>query len=99
MPKEPQSYGSQKDWVTGEVGSTVNRQKRKPAPEHRDFYDESPSSETSAPDEGGQVSDVQLAENIEPAGPRTPDDQQPIAKVTDQKSGAKRGGYFKDRDY
>lgn len=99
MAKEPQSYGSQNDWVTGNVGETVNAQKRAPNSQHGDFYESRRDSEGSAPDQGGKVSDEQLAENGQAAERSAADDTQPIPKVTDQAGGAKRGGFFKDRDY
>jgi hypothetical protein len=97
--KEPQSYGSGSDWVTGKTGQEVNEQKSEPAPEHREFYDESRESETTTAHQGGHTSEVQLAENAaQPAGnaahhePSTP-------KVTVNDGGAKRDSYFKKRDY
>lgn len=99
--KEPQSYGSQKDWVTGDVGETVNRQKGNPNSQHGDFYESRRDSETSNghDDQGGKVSDRQLRENFELSGRGRESEEQPVAKVTDQPKGAKRGGFFKDRDY
>ena len=88
MAKEPQSYGSQSDWVESDVGQTVNRQKGNPNSQHGDFYESRRDSEESGEHQGGEISETQLEEN-----------DQPIAKVTDQHSGAKRGGFFKDRDY
>ncbi len=96
--KEPQSYGSGSDWVTGRTGQQVNEQKSTPAPEHREFYDERRESETTSPDQGGHTSDVQLAENAEPMGRPTGEDS-PVAKVTNEPGGAKRDSYFKKRDY
>ena len=96
---EPQSYGSQADWVKGNVGETVNQQKRAPNSQHGDFYESRHESEESAPDQGGKVSNEQLAENGQPAARAAADDTQPIPKVTDQAGGAKRGGFFKNRDY
>ena len=98
MPKEPQSYGSGSDWVTGNTGETVNDQKSEPAPEHRDFYDERRESETTAPAQGGQTSDFQLADSAEPAGQPT-GEESPIPKVTSAEGGAKRDSFFKKRDY
>jgi hypothetical protein len=95
---EPQSYGSGKDWLTGNTAQDVNRQKGNPNSQHGDFYQSRRDSEGSAEDQGGQISDEQLAENVEAQGNATPEDQ-PITKVTDQAGGAKRGGFFKDRDY
>lgn len=103
MPKdqrEPQSYGSEADWVTGRTGQQVNEQKSGPAPEHRDFYDERRESETTASedDQGGKTSDFQLAENVQPAG-QPEGEHAPVSKVTTAEGGSKRGGYFKKRDY
>lgn len=98
MPREPQSYGSGRDWVTGDTGEQVNDQKSEPAPEHRDFYDDRRESETSSPAQGGQTSDFQLAENAQPAGQPT-DEHAPISKVTTTETGAKRDSFFKKRDY
>jgi hypothetical protein len=96
--REPQSYGSGSDWVTGRTGQEVNDQKSTPAPEHREFYDEGRESGTTHEHQGGRTSDSQLAENAEPTGSPT-GDESPIAKVTTQATGAKRDSYFKKRDY
>jgi hypothetical protein len=96
--REPQSYGSGSDWVTGRTGQEVNDQDSTPAPEHREFYDESRESETTHAHQGGHTSDVQLAESAEPAG-RPTGDESPVTKVTTQAGGAKRDSYFKKRDY
>jgi hypothetical protein len=103
MPKdarEPQSYGSDKDWVTGRTGQEVNDQGQAstPPPEHRDFYDERRESEASAPAQGGLTSDVQLSENAQPAG-RATEERTPISGVTTTETGAKRGSFFRRRDY
>jgi hypothetical protein len=103
MPKdtrEPQSYGSDQDWVTGKTGQDVNDngQASAPPPEHREFYDERRESEASAPEQGGLTSDVQLAENVERTG-HTDDEQTPLNGVTTSHGGAKRGSYFRKRDY
>lgn len=98
MPKEPQSYGSGSDWVTGKTGQQVNDQKSEPAPEHREFYDERRESETTSPAQGGLTSDAQLADSAEPAG-RPTGDQSPLTGVSTQDGGAKRDSFFKKRDY
>lgn len=96
--KEPQSYGSQEDWVTGRTGETVNDPKAAPAPEHREFYDDRRETETTHEHQGGRTSDVQLAESQEPAG--HPAGEYPSAPgVTSQRGGAKRDSYFRKRDY
>lgn len=96
---EPQSYGSQAEWVTGRTGQQVNRPKAEPGPEQTKFYDESRESETTAPHQGGDVSDVQLAENSQAAGWSRSTDEPSIRKVTGADGGAIRGSYFKKRDY
>ena len=103
MPKdtrEPQSYGSDKDWVSGKTGQEVNDQAGTPAPEHREFYDERREAENNAADasQGGKVSEVQLADNVQQTGNPT-GGESPVTKVTGADGGAKRGGYFKKRDY
>ena len=97
---EPQSYGSQADWVKGTTGQEVNRQKGHPHPDsaHGDFYESRRDSEDSAPHQGGEVSPVQLAENSGPGGLAGPTDE-PQSGVTDQTAGARRGSWFRDRDY
>ena len=102
MPKdtrEPQSYGSGSDWVTGRTGQQVNDQKGEPAPEHREFYDERRESETTGPDQGGKVSEAQLADNVQPVSGQTEDAYAPVSRVTSAEGGSKRGGFFKKRDY
>lgn len=91
-PKEPQSYGSGKDWQTGDTGQEVNRQKGKPNSQHAEFY-ESHREARVGPEGGGFVSPEQLAENVEPAG-RSSDPETPVKKVT-----ARNSGFFKNRDY
>src|SRR5688572_19395784 len=61
---EPQSYGSQADWVTGKTGATVNNPKSTPPSD--DFYDSRRDSEGSAEDQGGKVSAQQHAESAQP---------------------------------
>ena len=79
MKNEPQSYGSQAEWVTGETGQKVNR-----------------------PPEGSGKSDVvavQPGERDPMGGAAVEDNEQPVRKVTSTPEGAKRGGFFKERDY
>lgn len=101
MPKdqrEPQSYGSGSDWVSGRTGQQVNDPKSAPTPEHEEFYDERRESETADADQGGRTSEFQLAESSEPAG-RPVADESPVPKVTTETGGAKRDSYFRKRDY
>lgn len=99
MPREPQSYGSGSDWVTGKTDQQVNDQKSEPAPEHREFYDDRRESETSSSAQGGHTSDVQLAESAQPAGQPSGDSGSPLSGVTTTETGAKRDSFFKKRDY
>jgi hypothetical protein len=96
--KEPQSYGSGKDWVTGRTGQEVNDQEAEPAPEHREFYEGRRESETSSPDQGGRTSDVQLAESDRVEG-RPTGEYAPQSSVTTRETGAKRDSFFRKRDY
>ena len=97
-PKEPQSYGSDKSWVTGDVGEEVNRQKGKPNSQHGDFYASQRESEENGPDQGGRVSPYQTIEAVQPQGVAD-DERNPVQKVTDQRTGTKTDSYFKKRDY
>jgi len=90
---EPQSYGSQSEWVRGDVGGEVNRLKGNPNSQHSEFYESQRDEEPT-----DTVSPEQLAENAEPVGPAY-EVEGPVQKVTDQPAGAKRDGYFKRRDY
>lgn len=101
MPKdmrEPQSYGSEQDWTTGRTGEQVNDQKSRPAPEHREFYDDKREAESSTSYQGGKTSPFQLAENVQPEGEATGADV-PVQKVTGEEGGARRDSFFKRRDY
>jgi hypothetical protein len=80
--KEPQSYGSQGDWVSGRTDQKVDA--------HPVDFEESSASHA-----GGDTSPVQSREHAMPSGPPADDGR----KVTVQEGGAKRGGYFKKRDY
>lgn len=96
--REPQSYGSDADWVTGKTGQEVNDQDATPPPQHDDFYDDRRESESSGPTQGGLTSDVQLAENAQLTGATT-GEESPISGVTTTPGGAKRGSFFRKRDY
>jgi hypothetical protein len=95
--REPQSYGSEKDWVTGHTGQQPNDPASGDSPAtQREFYDERRESEENAVHQGGRVSPEQDADAARPAedeGVRSP------APFTVKESGARRGGYFKERDY
>lgn len=97
---EPQSYGSQGEWERGEVGEQVTRLKGRPDARHADFYESRHDSDDTSPGEGGFTSAVQV-NDVEHApwyGATASEDEYEW-KVTGLPSGAKRGSYFKSRDY
>ena len=98
-PKEPQSYGSQGDWVTGNVDEEVNRLKGRPSSQHGDFYESRIEEEREHPDQGGKVSPEQIEENVQPGGRGETDGGAAPRNVATARSGAKRHSYFRDRDY
>lgn len=98
-PKEPQSYGSQGDWVTGDVGEEVNRLEGHPSSQHGDFYESRQNAPRQMPEQGGKISPDQIEENVQPARKADSDGDAPVRNVTMTAAGAKRGGYFRDRDY
>ena len=97
---EPQSYGSQSEWVRGETGGHVSDQKSEPKPQHSDFYGDRRESEENGEHQGGHVSPVQAADTP-PHGGGAPvaDDEQPVKKVTSQEAGAPVSSWFRKRDY
>ena len=95
--KEPQSYGSGADWVTGKTGQEVNDQDAVPPAEHQEFYDSS-RSERAVPNAGGATSDAQRAESSESGG-ETSGTSESIPRITTAEGGAKRDSFFKKRDY
>ena len=98
MPREPQSYGSQGDWVSGNVDQEVNRQKDTPASDPH-FYESRRDSEESDSDQGGKVSRFQAEESAGWYPQASDSGNESVQKVSAQKKGAKRGGFFRDRDY
>ena len=99
MPNEPQSYGSQGEWVSGKTGQQVNRQKSEPPAGQSSSYENRRDSETSAPHQGGDVSPVQSSDR-EPLDVSAIENEETVLKgISTQEHGAKRGSFFKDRDY
>ena len=97
---EPQSYGSQAEWVQGKTPQKVNPGQGPAASPQSEFYAPHRDGEENAPGQGGLVSSVQAAENDSP-GPskELADDDPTVRKVNGEEGGAKRGSYFKARDY
>lgn len=94
--KEPQSYGSGPDWLTGRTGQQVNDPESAPPAGQREFYDDRRESETSAPDQGGRTSEVQMGESDQPDGKPSVEES---PRITTEEGGAKRDSFFKKRDY
>lgn len=91
--KEPQSYGSESDWLTGKTGQTVANTPDRVSRHDEDFYDsrheqegETPAVEADAEDPGRAVSPV-----------RTTDSPSTVTRAGDAVE--ERDSFFKDRDY
>ena len=82
---EPQSYGSQDDWTSGKTGQSVEKPESNPVREVENG--------------GGSVSPVQLADREAATVVQHGTDAEPVQRVTSVATGAKREGFFKDRDY
>ena len=89
----------QSDWTSGQTGESVNRQKSAPTAEHAEFYESRCEGETSELDEGGSISPAQLADTEGAHVVQHGADDASVQRVTGAHSGAKREGFFKDRDY
>lgn len=97
--REPQSYGSGDDWVSGKTDQRVNDPKSVPSGSQRDFYESHrESDQDDDPGQGGRTSPQQLMDQHE-TGPSSTRDAEPVTKVTSSEGGAKRDSYFKRRDY
>jgi hypothetical protein len=95
---EPQSYGSDADWVTGQTGQKVNDPKAAPPnSQHGDFYESRRDAEHSGEHQGGKVSGVDA--DVATAAPAVEAGDQPQKKVSGEEGGARRDSFFKDRDY
>lgn len=97
--KEPQSYGSEKDWVSGRTSQQPNDPAAPPPAEHADFYDNRIDPTTQPSHLGGQISPVQRDDEPRRVEGATTADSAATVPVTQQESGARRDSFFKDRDY
>jgi len=87
--KEPQSYGSGADWLTGKTGQEVNDQ-------------DSGVVQASALAPGEKAGGTPATHDEEPSAHPTitaKGDHAPVTGVTSAEGGTKTGGYFKKRDY
>src|SRR5205085_6971089 len=77
---EPQSYGSQNEWLTGETRQNVNRLRgNRNSQRGGDFY--------------ANGSDQTEVFESDPVGKAEEDNQEPAQKITAEESGAKRDSY------
>lgn len=94
--KEADSYGSQKDWVTGHAGGVEGKTPDITRADHPDFYESRTGSENSPGTQGGTVeaaeSDPQAADTsaspVTGSGTKNSPDQ-----------GGARQSFFQKRDY
>lgn len=95
--REPQSYGSERDWVTGRTDQTVSEtQPAGPMPDGP-FYE---SRHDAKRTDGGSVGEFQLQDGTDPMPPnaRAEDVESSTSwKVTESASG--RHSYWRERDY
>jgi hypothetical protein len=98
---EPQSYGSQGEWVSGRTGGTVDGRSQKADAPDASIYDSRHTSERSPGAQGGEISPVDLARNVQPSGRAQLIDEEDTTprKVTSHPSGSKHDSYFRERDY
>jgi hypothetical protein len=96
--KEPQSYGSDKGWVSGKTGGTVDNQPQKSEGGDDAFYNPRRDNETSADFQGGRISPEQLADNAASTRSSHSAAGTPTA-ASSNSSGAQRDSFFRQRDY
>lgn len=97
-PKEPQSYGSEADWLSGKTGETVQNTPNRVSRHDEEFYeDRHQSKESEAPDGGMQTPKRADLKNA-PAADQSKTEITGTAttKVSDASD---RKSFFKKRDY
>lgn len=92
-PKEPQSYGSEKDWVEGKTGQTVentpSRVSRHDEAHYEDRHDPGPT-ETHEPAMERDTSSMPSGGEVVGEGGK---------KIAESNERRKNQGYFRERDY
>jgi hypothetical protein len=98
--KEPQSYGGQGGWVSGGTGQNLNGSGDRTDVQHDDFYAPRRETEVNVPPLGGgpQPAWTDHVDVLQPVSTVT-EVEDPARKVTAEKGGARREGFFKSRDY
>lgn len=97
---EPQSYGSQQDWVRGETGQSVNDTQNSARRHDEEFYDDHRETEESRSPRGGLTSPLQREDPLQAAGVDSASAEvvgTPIQKISERSD--ERHSYWKDRDY
>jgi len=97
-PREPQSYGSEKDWLTGKTDQTVEDTPNRVSRHDEEFYESRHDSSESVAKEGGQ----QSPQRDDVANTAAPD--MTATEVIDHAStsvsqATDRVSFFKKRDY
>ena len=98
--QEPQSYGSQAEWVEGDTGQTVNDTDRKTAREQESFYGahaENEISEVSQPPSPEVLEDS--TNTLQAARPGSAPVVGAALKKVSMALENSRQSYFKNRDY
>jgi hypothetical protein len=97
--KEPQSYGADKGWVSGQTGGTVDNLPQKSEGGDDAFYNPRRDNETSADFQGGRISPQQIADNAASSHGSASVPQTGSPDHEGGSSGAQRGSFFRSRDY
>jgi hypothetical protein len=99
--REPQSYGSNKEWLTGHTGEKLPEKDGIANETERKFYEPERESEHSHGTQGGMVAE----ETLETAAEQPVENahEAPVTGTATQKISSQLGdekeGYFKKRDY
>lgn len=97
-PREPQSYGSDKDWLTGKTGQTVENTPDRVSRHDEEFYESRHDSSESAAKEGGQQS-PKRDDLLNTAAPDEATTEVIDRASTSVSQTTERESFFKKRDY
>lgn len=94
---EPQSYGSNRDWLEGTTGQTVDRTPEKSSRHDEEFYRDRRDSEHSAGSQGGVTPDHQRRDAQRSDTTRSEITGTGTTKVAADSD--MRRSWFRERDY
>ena len=77
---EPQSYGSNKDWLTGKTGETVDETPAKSSRTDEEFYESRHNSGSAHESPGSKRSPVDAAQEQNPSPDSPPTNEQDIPR-------------------